>query len=163
MEFRKMRRFKQELSGEECREVLLKEKRGVLAVNGDGGYPYAITLDYFLDEESGRLYFHSAKQGHKLDAIRRDDRVCFTVCEQGERKEDWSYFARSVVVFGRMRAVEDHFKAVSLVRRLAYKYYPTETQDELDDIERDINKNSARMEMLELTPEHITGKLVHEK
>lgn len=163
MEFRKMRRFRQQISDEECCEVLTKEKRGVLAMNGEGGYPYAVTLNYFFDEESGKIYFHSAKEGHKRDALKEDDRVCFTVCEQGKQREDWSYHARSVVVFGRIRTVGDHFEAVSLVRRLAYKYYPTETEEERRAVENDIIRNSPRMDMLELTPEHITGKLVHEK
>ena len=163
MEFRKMRRFKQELSREECFDILKAEKRGVLAVIGDGGYPYAVTVNYFLDEESGRIYFHSAKEGHKRDALNADDKACFTVCEQGEQREDWSYHTRSVVVFGRVRTVSDRAEAVSLVRRLAYKYYPTETEADRSSIEADIEKNSPRMDMLELIPEHITGKRVHEK
>ncbi len=162
MEFRKMRRFKQQLEYGECLEVLKNEKRGVLAVNGEGGYPYALTINYFIDEESGRIYFHSAKTGHKIDAVKADDRVCFTVCEQGEQREDWSYHTRSVIVFGRVRLIENYEEAVSLVRRLAYKYYPTDEQTKLE-IEEDIKKNAPRVQMIELTPEHITGKRVHEK
>ncbi len=160
MDFRKMRRFKQKLSPDECAEVLLKERRGVLCVNGEGGYPYGLPINYFYDQGSGKIYFHCAKEGHKLDAMKADSKVCFTVCEQGEQREDWSYYARSVIVFGRACLVDDMFEAISLVRRLAQKYYP---EDAADEIEEDIGRNSPRMQMVKITPDHISGKLVHEK
>ena len=69
--FRPMRRFRQQLSREECLAVLAAEKRGVLAVLGDGGYPYAVPLDFWYDAENDRLCFHGAKTGHKLDALAR--------------------------------------------------------------------------------------------
>ena len=69
--FRPMRRFKQALSAEECLEVLKEEKRGTLALAGDEGYPYALPINYFYEEASGRIYFHGAGEGHKIDAIRR--------------------------------------------------------------------------------------------
>ena len=69
--FRKMRRFKQQLTAEECVAILKREKRGVLSVIGDDGYPYGMPLDHYYDEGSGKLYFHCAKAGHKLDAIRQ--------------------------------------------------------------------------------------------
>lgn len=73
--FRPMRRFKQALSAEECLEVLKEEKRGTLALAGDEGYPYALPINYFYEEASGRIYFHGAGEGHKIDAIRRCDKV----------------------------------------------------------------------------------------
>lgn len=67
--FREMRRFKQQISEEECIRILKEQPRGVLSMLGDDGYPYGIPLDY-LYMEDGHLYFHCAKEGHKLDAIR---------------------------------------------------------------------------------------------
>ena len=66
--FRPMRRFKQALSPEECQAVLERGTSGVLALSGDGGWPYAVPLSYVYAD--GKLYFHSAKSGHKVDAIR---------------------------------------------------------------------------------------------
>ena len=66
--FRPMRRFKQQMTNEECIALLRKAPRGVLAVLGDGGYPYTVPLDFVYDD--GKIYFHCAKEGHKLDAIR---------------------------------------------------------------------------------------------
>ena len=63
--FREMRRNKQQLSRAECEEILRRAASGVLAVSGDGGYPYAVPLSYVY--EDGKLWFHCALSGHKLD------------------------------------------------------------------------------------------------
>lgn len=53
-----MRRKRQQLSDEAARQVLEQATSGVLAVMGDGGYPYAVPLSYVWHD--GRLIFHSA-------------------------------------------------------------------------------------------------------
>lgn len=156
--FRSMRRFRQQLTDAQCAEVLRTAPRGVLAVAGDDGYPYALPLDFFFDEESGRLYFHCAREGHKLDAIRRCDKVSFCVMDEGYRREgEWALNIRSVIVFGRMHVVEDREKALGMVRRLGLKYYPS-----AEDVEEEIHKDGHRVLCLELVPEHISGKIVNE-
>ena len=62
--FREMRRKKQALSLAECARILYRGTSGVLALSGDGGYPYAVPLSYVYAGD--RIYFHCAKQGHKL-------------------------------------------------------------------------------------------------
>ena len=81
--FRPMRRAKQALSEDEIREVLRSARRGVLSVKGDNGWPYGVYVNPFYDEESGKLYFHGGKIGHKIDALCRDPRACFTVIDEG--------------------------------------------------------------------------------
>lgn len=71
--FRKMRRFKQQISNEECVEILKNEKRGVLSVIGDNGYPYGIPLNHYYDEKTNSIFFHGAKEGHKIDAIKKNE------------------------------------------------------------------------------------------
>ena len=71
--FRKMRRFKQQITDEQCIEVLKNAKRGVLSLIGEDGLP--INQWYF--EEDGKIYFHGAKEGHKIDAIKACDKVSF--------------------------------------------------------------------------------------
>ena len=89
--FRKMRRFKQELSERECIEILKKEPRGVLSMIGDDGYPYGIPMSHWYNEDDGKLYFHGAKEGHKIDAIQNCDKVSFCVYDEGYRKEgEWA-------------------------------------------------------------------------
>lgn len=155
-----MRRIKQQLSAEECADVLEKERRGVLAVNGEGGYPYALPINYYYDSQTEHIYFHGAKSGHKFDAMKSDDKVCFTVYEQGEQREDWSYYARSVIIFGKIRFIEDINEATEQVRRMALKYYPAGSESVIED---DIRRNGGRMQMFEIIPENISGKLVHEQ
>ena len=78
--FRPMRRKKQALSRQECEAVLKRGSSGVLALLGDGGYPYAVPLSYVY--EDGRIYFHCARTGHKLDAIRKEEKASFCVIDQ---------------------------------------------------------------------------------
>lgn len=156
--FRPMRRFKQQISDEECKEVLLSEPRGVLSVIGDDGYPYGIPMDHWYSESDGKLYFHCAKEGHKLDAIRACDKVSFCVMDKGFRKEgEWALNIRSVIVFGRIKIVDDEAKRIEIGKNLCRKF----TDDE-NYIEHEIMNALPRALCLELTPEHISGKLVNE-
>ncbi len=154
-----MRRHKQQLEKTDCEEVLKNEKRGTLALNGDNGYPYAIPINYIYDR-SGHIYFHGARSGHKIDAIKTSDKACFTVWEQGKQREDWSYYVRSVVVFGRLHLSELNEESLERARRLAYKYYPEGSEEE---IENEIKCYTSSLQMYDLEIEHMTGKLVHEK
>ena len=154
--FRQMRRIKQQLNDEESLEVLKNAKRGVLSVIGDDGWPYGIYLNPHF--ENGRIYFHCAKTGHKIDALKKDTRASFTVIDDGVKDEGgWAYTFRSVVVFGRVEFVEEQNEAVEICRRLARRFNPSEA-----DIEDEIRRAAAHVQVFALIPEHITGKRVHE-
>lgn len=155
--FRKMRRFKQQLSDADCLEVLETQPRGVLAVLGDGDYPYAVPLNFLYRD--GKLYFHGAREGHKLDAIRRHDKVSFCVLDGGFKREgEWALNFRSVIVFGRIRPMATDEPGIEeLLRALGNKYNPDPA-----DVERELRFARGRVQMLELTVEHMTGKLVNE-
>lgn len=89
--FRPLRRKKRAITDEEARKLLAACKRGVFAVNGDDGYPYAIPVNYFFDTEHDKIYFHGAKAGHKVDSLKRDDKVCFTVYgNEWYKDDDWA-------------------------------------------------------------------------
>ena len=156
--FRSMRRLKQELPKEECFEILTKEKRGVLSVLGDFGYPYAIPINFYFDSKRERIYFHCALAGHKIDALKAKEKICFTVYEQGIQKEDWSYHVRSVVLFGRARLVLDEELKYEETLHFGMKYYPSK-----EEVEHEIEKDYHRMNLFEIEIEHMTGKIVHEK
>ena len=156
--FRKMRRFKQELSKQECFEILQKEKRAVLAVYGEEGYPYALPINFYFDAESEKIYFHSAKEGHKADAIKANPKVCLTVYEQGTQKEDWSYYVRSVILFGKASLVEEEATRYVKAKAFGVKYYPSE-----EEVVEELSKDFARMALYEVSIDHISGKLVQEK
>lgn len=156
--FPELKRIKQRLPEEECLEILRQEKRGVLSVLGEDGYPYGMPMNHWYCEEDGRLYFHGGKIGHKIEALRRCDKVSFCVLDGGSRVEgDWALSFRSVVVFGRVDFIEDPERVVEISRQLSYKF----TEDEAY-IEDELRGHAARTLCFSLTPEHIRGKRVKE-
>lgn len=156
--FREMRRNKQQLTESECIEILKSQPRGVLSVSGDDGYPYGLPLSYWYCEEDGHIYFHCAKVGHKIDAINKNDKISFCVYDEGYRNEgEWALNIKSVIVFGKIKAVDDIEKTEKICRSLGYKF-----TDDSEYIEEDIRKHLKNVLCLEITPEHITGKLVNE-
>ena len=158
--FRPLRRKKRAITDQEARELLVNCKRGIFAVNGDDGYPYAIPVNYYFDPEHNKIYFHGAKAGHKVDALKRSDKVCFTVVsgESVETGEAWAPFLRSAVVFGRCHLVEDPGETLRLCKKFAMKYYPTE---KMVDDEVAASGKAVRMFCIEI--EHISGKRVQER
>lgn len=155
--FRNMRRFKQQLGDERCIEILTREKRGILALSGDSGYPYTVPLNFVY--EGGKIYFHSAVEGHKVDAVKRDGKASFCVlCETAQDSDGWSYYVDSVVAFGKVRIITDEAERTDKLRRLGLKYFP-----DAEMVEDDLRKNAARALVLALEIEHMTGKHVHER
>lgn len=155
--FRPMRRIKQQTSKEECEYILQIAKRGVLAVVGDGGYPYAVPMDYVY--EDGNIYFHCAKEGHKLDAISYCDKASFCVLNDGEQESgEWWYHFTSVICFGRVRVVKTQDDAMEKLRMLGSKYFPNR-----DYLEEEMEKDAQRAVVLVFTVENMTGKQIQEK
>lgn len=157
--FRKMRRFKQAVSEEECKKILTEEKRGTFSVIGDNGYPYTIPINFYYDDNDNRIYFHGAKEGHKVDAIKGCDKVCFTTWNTGFKKEGcWEWNVTSVIVFGRAKLIEDMEMTEDKARKLALKYYPTR-----EEAEEELVRGIDRVQLFAIDIEHMTGKLVNEK
>ena len=152
--FREMRRKKQLLSSEEAAAILNRGTSGVLALLGDGGYPYAVPISYvYMD---GKLYFHSAKSGHKLDAIRRCEKASFCVIDQDQIiPEEYTSYFRSVIAFGRGRILEDEGEKRAAIEKLALKYAPDST---VEDRKQVIQKEWEPLCMLEMELDHVTGK-----
>lgn len=94
--FREIRKKKNAITADAAESLLEKSRRGVLAVNGDDGYPYAIPVNYFYDRNEQKIYFHGARAGHKVDALRASDKVCFTVYgNETIREEAWRRICRA--------------------------------------------------------------------
>jgi nitroimidazol reductase NimA-like FMN-containing flavoprotein (pyridoxamine 5'-phosphate oxidase superfamily) len=152
-QFREMRRKKQLLSQEETVAILQKSTSGTLALLGDGGYPYAVPISYVYSD--GHLYFHSALEGHKVDAIRRCDKASFCVIEQDDvQPKKFTTFYRSVIAFGRIHIIEDENEKRATARMLGARYNP---HDE-DALSQELEKGLARMLMVRFDIEHLTGK-----
>ena len=157
--FRPIRKKKNALETNAAEALLQQSRRGVLAVNGDDGYPYAIPINYVYDRESQKIYFHGARAGHKIDALRACDKVCFTVYGNETIKEEpWAPFMQSTVVFGRCHLVRDEVRALALLKQFAMKYYPSE---QLADEE--IARAGKAAQVFEIEIEHLSGKEVQEK
>lgn len=157
--FREMRRKKQQLPEDECRKVLAAGRRGNLAVSGDDGYPYSVPLNYYYDEESGNIYFHGAADGHKMDSIRRNDKVSFNVLSDGWKNDgDWWLQFNSVTVFGTIRVVEDAALKEKALRAIGMKYY-----SDVETTEKAVKNHLNHVCILEIRPDHMTGKHINEK
>ncbi len=156
--FRPLTRLKQQIPEAECLEILKKEKRGILSVLGDDGYPYGMPMNHFYCEEDGKIYFHSARQGHKVDAIRRCSKVSYCVVGEGRAVPGkWALRFRSVIVFGKVELIEDRERMEKITAELSRKF----TEDE-EYIRREIERSGPVTLLFALIPEHITGKTVTE-
>ncbi len=152
--FREMRRKKQLLSNKENIELLEKGTSGVLALLGDNEYPYAVPVSYVYD--NSRIYFHGAKAGHKIDAIRKCSKASFCVIARDEIfPEKYTTIFKSVIVFGKIRILEDENEMREAVERLAVKYHPT---DSIENRNQEITREWKALCMMELSVEHMTGK-----
>ena len=156
--FRELTRKNKQLSMEACIQLLKEETRGVLSVLGEDGYPYGMPMNHWYDEENGKLYFHCGKAGHRLDALKKHDKVSFCVYDQGYRVAgEWAWNVKSVIVFGTMEIIDDMDQIVSITAKLSRKF----TQDEAY-IQQEIKLHGPATLLLQLTPEHICGKMVKE-
>ena len=148
-----------EIDIDSAKQLLQSSRRGVLAVNGDDGYPYAIPINYIYDEEAQKIYFHGAKAGHKVDALRACDKVCFTVYgNETVRTESWAPFMQSVVVFGRCHLMDAGSEATQRLKQFAMKYYPSE---QLAD--EDIAHAGKAVQVFEIEIENMSGKEIQER
>lgn len=150
--FREMRRKRQLLPSEESVAILERMTNGVLAVHGDDGYPYAVPVSYVY--AGGRIYFHTAKEGHKVDAIVRNAKVSFCVVEQDDvRPAEFTTYFRSVIAFGKARVLTDEAEKRAALELLADKYSQGEPG-----LEAEIEKGFSHLLMVEVEVEHLTGK-----
>ena len=151
--FRAMRRKKQLLSKEATEKILATGLVGVLGVAGDDDYPYTVPVNYAFDH--GKIYFHSAVSGHKLDGIQRNSKVSFCVIDRDEivPQELTSYF-RSAIAFGQAKIVSDETLKLHALELLARKYSPGMDARAAEAIQREWN----HLCVVEITIDHLTGK-----
>lgn len=145
------------MTNSECEEILKNASSGVLAVSGDGGYPYAVPLSFAYAD--GEIYFHCAKSGHKLDAIKNNPRVSFCVTAQDDvQPAAFTTHYKSVIVFGKAEIIEDEKEIYSAVKLLSEKYSP----DYLKESDEEYEKFRKSLCAVKITAEHITGKKAKE-
>lgn len=150
---REMRRIKQQLSREDSVAILERGSSGVLALLGDEGYPYALPMSYVYHD--GKILFHSATTGHKIDAIRNNAKASFCVIDQDHVvPEEYTTYFRSVIVFGKIRIIEQAEEKRKTIEVLGKKYSP----DQGEGLDKEIDKSFDHFCMIELAVDHMTGK-----
>ena len=155
--FRNMRRKGQQLTKEECEEILTSQPRGVLALLGDYDYPYALPMSHVY--VNGRIYFHGAQKGHKNDAVKNHSKCSYCVMDEGVKAADsWWYTFKSVIVFGKIKTLTDKDEKIEVLTYLGDKFFPTH-----EETVNEINRLLDRTEVFEITVDHMSGKVVWEK
>ena len=159
--FREMRRIRQQITQEECADILRRATSGVLGLHGDDGYPYTVPVSFVYEAGGsglGTIGFHCARTGHKIDAIRRNEKVSFTVIDRDEvmPRERTTKFC-SVIAFGRARIIEDEAELRCAANAVGAKYskgiedlYMQETEDTI---------RAGALCCVEITIDHMTGKI----
>ena len=156
--FRELHRKNKEISVDECISLLKSEKRGVLSVVGDGGYPYGMPMNHYYSDD-GNIYFHCGRVGHRLDALENCNKVCFCVYDNGIKNgNEWALTIKSVIVFGRVEIIDNTDVVTDISDKLSRKF----TDDEAY-IKNEIECFAHETLILKLTPKHICGKRVEEK
>ena len=154
--FRKIRKIKNEIDKDAVDSLLHSCRRGVLSMNGEDGYPYAIPVNYYYDEANQKIYFHGAKAGYKVDCLNSCDKVCFDVFGNESIKDlDWAPYVQSVIVFGRCHLVDTNNE---VLKTFMMKYYPS-----VDLVDKVIKEDSKFVQMYEISIEHKSGKQAQEK
>lgn len=153
MEFRKMRRFRQQLSKPECDAILKNATSGTLALLGDNGYPYAVPISHVYD--GGRLYFHSAVTGHKVDAIRNCDKASFCVIAADDVKpSEFATYFKSVIAFGRIHIVETEGERLNAMALFGERFNP----DDAEGLQKEMDKFFSHMFVFRMDIEYMSGK-----
>ncbi|SHI62772.1 pyridoxamine 5'-phosphate oxidase family protein [Thermoclostridium caenicola] len=154
--FREMRRGRQLMSPEETIAVLERGSNGVLACLGDEDYPYAVPINYVY--HNGKIYFHSAMSGHKMDAMMKHPKVSFAVIYQDTIvSEKYTSYFRSAIVFGKARIAEGD-ERLEAFRALVEKY----SGDQPEENKRREIEGCTRAHIVAIDIEHMTGKQAKE-
>lgn len=150
--FRKMRRKKQELTEKQCLDILRRAKTATLALLGDDGYPYSVPMNFVY--EDGKIYFHGAKEGHKIDAIKNNPKVSISIIDQEDViEEELTTYFRSVILFGKARILQEDDEIYHAIETLGFKYNEDEVM-----VEKEIRKEWGSLCCIEITIEHLSGK-----
>ena len=151
--FREMRRKDKELSEKEISDILAEFTHGTLSVIGDNGYPYGVPVSYVYT--NGKIYFHCAPFGHKLDNIKKELQVSFSVIAKDDVvPEKYGTDFASVIAFGKARIIEDSTEMKETHIPFIEKY----SKDFYDGGIKYMNSSIGKMVMVEITVDHITGK-----
>lgn len=148
-----MRRFKQSLTDKECVDILCSTTSGVMSLCGTDMIPYGVPLSHVFHE--GKLYFHAALAGHKLDVIKENGNASFTVIAKDEvHPETYTTYFRSVIAFGNVRIIDDPNEKRRIIKILGQRCNP----DDSEGLEEEIRRGLSRCVAIEMSINRLTGK-----
>lgn len=151
--FKEIRNSKRELQKDDILRILNEGEYGVLGTVGENEYPYTIPLNYVYIDNT--IYFHCATEGNKLDNIKFNDKVSFSVV--GKTKllpEKFSTIYESVIAFGKASIIVENEEKKKALIAIIDKYSPEFKKEGLQYIDRAIDKTN----IIKITIEHITAK-----
>ena len=103
----------------------------------------------------GKLYFHSAVTGHKVDAIRQYDKASFCVIAADDlHPSEFTTYFRSVIAFGKIQIIESESERILAATSLGARYNPGDNIG----LQKELEKGLSNMLVLRLDIEHLTGK-----
>ena len=121
-----MRRKDRERDAEFAREVIDRSGHGVVSFCGEGGEPYCVPLS--LVRIGDELYFHCAREGRKVDLLRRFPQVCITFVGEDRpvfaAPAMYTTFFQSAIVTGPASEVTDPAEKTAALRALCQKVVP---------------------------------------
>ena len=148
----KMRRFKQQISEAETKDILRRATNGVLCLTDFDERPYGVPMSFIYDGERS-IYFHCALSGRKIECIKHNQNACFTIIDQDEiHPEEFTTYFRSVIVEGTVRIIAERNEMKEALSLLSTKY------SHGIDCEPEIEKGINRVLILKLEIDSITGK-----
>lgn len=151
--FREMRRHDKLKTYDETIQVLSECTNGVFSVIGDEGYPYGVPVSYVYSD--GKIYFHCAMTGHKIDAIKSDPKVSFTVIGADNIQSDqFTTSYKSVICFGKAKIVDNDEEKMKALKTISNKYSADFPKEGLKYIEKHWDVTTV----VAIEIEHMTGK-----
>ncbi|MBE6060669.1 MAG: pyridoxamine 5'-phosphate oxidase family protein, partial [Clostridium sulfidigenes] len=140
--FKEMRKKDREVLGEDIEKILTNGEYGVLATVGENGYPYTVPLSYVYQDNS--IYFHCAKEGHKLDNIEKNHKVSFCVVTDTEvLPGKFSTNYKSIIAFGEAKELTGVLK-----RDILFKFIEKYSQSFIEEGKRYIERAQDRAKIV---------------
>lgn len=150
--FREMRSKANMLTNEEVENILKTSPNGTLALYGENGYPYSVPVNFVYS--NGKIYFHGAAEGYKLDCMKKDPHVSFSVIGKDDiAKENFTTLFSSVIAFGTIRVIDTMEEKIPVLEAMVGKY-----SAEFMESGKELISKGCGSVAYELTIDHMTGK-----
>ena len=150
--FREMRSKANMLTNEEVENILKTSPNGTLALYGENGYPYSVPVNFVYSD--GKIYFHGAAEGYKLDCMKKDPHVSFSVIGKDDiAKENFTTLFSGVIAFGTIRVIDTMEEKIPVLEAMVGKY-----SAEFMESGKELISKGCGSVAYELTIDHMTGK-----